>query len=282
MASTALEQQQHVAMMAKSAGHQVRRYAADASSDHADLLAVEAALEIQLVYSNAGQATALPLSVTMRTPGDDEVLTAGLLYSEGIVQSPQQIVDIAVQGNEVVAHLRNVNPDPTQIARRFQATASCGVCGKASRAALRVCPPFPAQPRAPVEHQLIYALPARLRAVQAVFAQTGGLHAAALFDRTGTLLCSYEDVGRHNALDKVIGDRLLADQLPLHDELILVSGRASFELLQKAIMAGGSALFAVSAPSTLAVTLAQQFDVMLVGFLREQSFNVYHGAERVR
>ncbi len=279
---TGTAQPRRVLTTPTSVAHVVRRYAGANASEHADCLAVEAALEIRLIYSNAGKETALPLSVTMRTPGNDDVLSAGLLYSEGIIQSPQQIVEIVAQDHVVVVRLRDVHPDPAQIARRFQATASCGVCGKVSRAALRIRPPFPPGPRVAIEPSLIYTLSARLRNAQTVFEQTGGLHAAGVFDRSGSLLCAYEDVGRHNALDKVIGECLLAGRLPLRDELILVSGRASFELMQKTIMAGGATLLAVSAPSTLAVTLAQEFDVTLVAFLREQSFNVYHGAERVR
>jgi FdhD protein len=165
--------------------------------------------------------------------------------------------------------------------RNFYTTSSCGICGKASLLALRtVCPPRAAN-TFKVDAQLLHRLPERLRASQGVFDRTGGLHGAGLFDSAGHLLALREDVGRHNAVDKLIGAEFLADRTPLRDRLLLLSGRASFELLQKALMGGLPMVAAVGAPSSLAVQVAKEFDITLVGFLREDHFNIYHGRERI-
>jgi len=165
--------------------------------------------------------------------------------------------------------------------RNFYTTSSCGICGKASLLALRtVCPPR-ATNNFRMEAELLYRLPERLRASQSVFDRTGGLHGAGLFDSTGTLLALREDVGRHNAVDKLIGSEFLADRTPLRDRMLLLSGRASFELLQKALMGGLPMVAAVGAPSSLAVQVAKEFDITLVGFLRSGHFNIYHGNERI-
>ena len=165
--------------------------------------------------------------------------------------------------------------------RNFYTTSSCGICGKASLLALRtVCPPRTPN-RFRIDAQILYHLPERLRAFQGVFDRTGGLHGAGLFDAAGNLLALREDVGRHNAVDKLIGSEFLADRTPLRDRLLLLSGRASFELLQKALMGGFPLVAAVGAPSSLAVQVAREFDITLVGFLREGHFNIYHGRERV-
>jgi FdhD protein len=177
-------------------------------------------------------------------------------------------------GTDVEVSLANLQ-------RNFYITSSCGICGKASLLALRtVCPPR-AKNDFSVDAQLLYDLPGRLRASQGVFDRTGGLHAAGLFDSTGTLSVLREDVGRHNAVDKLIGFEFLADRTPLRDRLLLLSGRASFELLQKALMGGLPMVVAVGAPSSLAVQVAKEFDITLVGFLREDHFNIYHGGERI-
>jgi FdhD protein len=257
-----------------------------------DVLAVEEPLEIALCFGPAGQRTQKSISVTMRTPGHDRELAAGFLLSEGIVRHPEQIEALDPCGppvgplrvqNVVRVELRpDVPLDLKRLERHFYTTSSCGVCGKASLEALEVlsCPVL-ARDRPAVRAAVVHGLPAQARAAQAVFARTGGLHAAALFDAGGRLLCLREDVGRHNALDKLLGAQLLAGALPASDRLLLVSGRASFELLQKALMAGVAVLAAVGAPSSLAADLARRFQMTLLGFVRDGRFNVYSGAWRV-
>lgn len=251
-----------------------------------DQLAVEEPLEIRLV---SPQQT---VAVTMRTPGADFDLTAGFLYSEGVVSDRKDIyrmsycVDPKVDGDQRyniinVALKEGLLPDLQPLERHFFTTSACGVCGKASIEALQLrgCPVIPTGMQVPAE--VIYSLSDRLRSAQGIFTATGGLHAAALFDAQGQLLSLREDVGRHNALDKLIGSALLADQLPLSDRIVMVSGRSSFEILQKCITAGVPIVCAVSAPSSLAVALAKQFGITLVGFLRGERFNVYSGFERI-
>ncbi|MBO1345933.1 MAG: formate dehydrogenase accessory sulfurtransferase FdhD [Hormoscilla sp. GUM202] len=251
-----------------------------------DRLATEEPLEIRLV---SPQRT---VAVTMRSPGGDLELAAGFLYSEGVVSKRSDIenlsycVDPEVDGeqryNIVNVKLKEgLIPDLQPLERHFYTTSACGVCGKASLEHLRVqgCAVMP--PGLQVSAEVIYSLPAQLRAAQRIFDRTGGLHAAALFDREGELLSLKEDVGRHNALDKLIGTALLGGQLPLSNHMIMVSGRASFELLQKSLRAGVPIVCAVSAPSSLAVSLAREFNITLVGFLREQRFNVYTAIERI-
>jgi FdhD protein len=255
-----------------------------------DSLAIEEPLEIQLVYGAAHARQTKSISVTMRTPGNDFELAAGFLMTEGVVRDPNDIQRIVPAGvpstnswhNSVQVELA---PDvPVSIAnlqRNFYTTSSCGICGKASLLALQtVCPPR-VKNTFFIDAQLLRTLPDRLRETQRIFDRTGGLHGAALFDSTGDLLVVREDVGRHNAVDKVLGSEFLADRTPLRNHLLLLSGRASFELLQKALMAGLSMVASVGAPSSLAVQVAREFDIILVGFLREQNFNVYHGAGNI-
>ena len=251
-----------------------------------DQLATEEPLEIRLV---SPQKT---VAVTMRTPGADFELTAGFLYSEGVVSSREDIdrisycVDPDVDGeqryNIVNVKLKEgLSPDLQPLERHFFTTSACGVCGKASLEALRLrgCPVISDGPE--VSAEVIYSLPEQLRAAQRVFSSTGGLHAAALFDTQGQLLSVREDVGRHNALDKLVGSAVLSDQLPLNNHIVMVSGRSSFEILQKCLTAGVPIVCAVSAPSSLAVALAREFGITLVGFLRGERFNVYAGRERL-
>lgn len=250
-----------------------------------DQLAVEEPLEIRL----SPQQT---VAVTMRTPGADFDLTAGFLYSEGVVSQRKDIyrmsycVDPNIDGDQRyniinVALKQGLLPDLQPLERHFFTTSACGVCGKASIEALQLrgCSVIPTSMQVPAE--VIYSLSDRLRSAQGIFTATGGLHAAALFDAQGQLLSLREDVGRHNALDKLIGSALLADQLPLSDRIVMVSGRSSFEILQKCITAKVPIVCAVSAPSSLAVALAKQFGITLIGFLRGQRFNVYSGFERI-
>lgn len=228
-------------------------------------------------------AGAEPL-ITMRTPGQDRALAAGLLYGEGVIQSPADIVYLKHSPDEPDVIRLMLKPSARarlgRIERSTVATSACGVCGKPSFSPPR--PPSDGGSRGSLllTSALVLALPERLRDGQSVFASTGGLHAAGLFDAAGTLVDLCEDVGRHNALDKLVGRALLADRLPLTEHILLLSGRASYELLQKSVMAGLAAVCAISAPSSYAVELARQFDVTLVGFTRDDRFNIYAGAHR--
>jgi FdhD protein len=254
-----------------------------------DQLAAEEPLEIRIGYEEDGQRQHRTLSVTMRTPGHDEELAAGFLLTEGIIQRKADVLGIIpcpdVQkaeeaGNVTRAELAaHVKVDFGAMERHFYTSSSCGVCGKTSIDAVRTaaCPVLPTQGPY-VDYEVIHQLPERLRAAQAGFEQTGGQHAAALFTPTGELLLLREDVGRHNALDKLIGAALLADWLPLHHHILLVSGRASFELVQKAAVAGIGMLAAVGAPSSLAVQAADSFGMTVLGFVRSNRYNIYsHG-----
>jgi FdhD protein len=270
-----------------------------------ETLAVEEPLEIQLGYGTAESRAVKSISVTMRTPGYDFELAAGFLMTEGVVRDVNDIERIAYAGvgnidepaesgtgrgvlpyqpwkNIVRVELAmGVTVSLANLQRNFYTTSSCGICGKASLLALQsVCPPR-WNNRFSIDAETLYALPARLRAAQSVFDRTGGLHGAGLFNGDGELLALREDVGRHNAVDKLLGAEFLADRTPLRDSLLLLSGRASFELLQKALMGGVAMVASVGAPSSLAVRVAKDFDITLVGFLRDHHFNVYHGAEHV-
>ena len=230
----------------------------------------------------------IDVAVTMRTPGDEADLAAGFLRTEGLIDDPADIVAIeaadpgtnAEPDDEILVRLRRPF-DAARIAdRHFVATASCGICGKASLDDLGVrCAPLPDGPV--ISGDILLQLPQRLRDHQAAFSHTGGIHAAGLFEADGTLVAAREDVGRHNALDKLIGSRFLAGELPLHGRIILVSGRAGFELVQKAAVAGASVMAAVSAPSDLAVEAAERLGLTLVGFLRGDGYNVYARPDRL-
>ncbi|MCC5669433.1 formate dehydrogenase accessory sulfurtransferase FdhD [Nostoc sp. CHAB 5784] len=251
-----------------------------------DQLTTEEPLEIRLAPF---QKT---VAVTMRTPGADFELAAGFLYSEGVVSCREDIrrisycVDELVDGeqryNIVNVELRDgLIPDLQLLERHFYTSSACGVCGKASLEALhlRGCSVIPSGPT--VTPEIIYSLPDKLRAAQGIFTATGGLHAAATFNAQGQLLNLHEDVGRHNALDKLIGTALLSDELPLNNCIVLVSGRSSFEILQKSTTAGVPIVCSVSAPSSLAVSVAKEFGITLIGFLRGERFNIYTGLQRI-
>lgn len=251
-----------------------------------DQLATEEPLEIRLISPSQ------TVAVTMRTPGNDFELAAGFLYSEGVVKHREDIqkisycVDPNIDGtqryNIINVKLRDgLNPDLPSLSRHFFTTSACGVCGKASLEALQLRGCAVISDGIKIAPEIIYSLPEKLRSQQRVFSKTGGLHAAALFDERGKLISVREDVGRHNALDKLIGAAFLSNQLPLSNYIIMVSGRSSFEILQKCLMARVPILCAVSAPSSLAVTIAQEFGITLIGFLREERFNVYAGWERI-
>ncbi|MDB6114599.1 MAG: fdhD [Lacunisphaera sp.] len=272
----------------------VLRIAGGSVEGRADAVAIEEPLEIQLSYEKrGGLRVSKSISVTMRTPGCDEELAAGFLFTEGILSSRHQIEEIGsvasrpgapVNGNTLRVSLRSaVEVDLRTLERHFYTTSSCGVCGKTSLEALCTTGQIALPPDEPlIAPEVIASLPQTLRRAQAVFDQTGGLHAAALFDAAGTLLAVREDVGRHNAVDKLIGGEFLAGRVPLHRGILLVSGRASFELMQKAVMAGIPVLAAVGAPSSLAVAVARQFGATLLGFVRDGRFNCYTGVNRIR
>ncbi|MGP0064887.1 MAG: formate dehydrogenase accessory sulfurtransferase FdhD [Isosphaeraceae bacterium] len=251
-----------------------------------DELAVEEPLEIRLGYERDGRRVQRNVSITMRTPGHDRELAAGFLFTEGIINAPEQLMGIRACGgsNAVRADLRSgVGVDLDRLERHFYTSSSCGVCGKTSMAAVRVsCPDRFAEDRPVVEASMIHRLPSALRAAQPAFERTGGLHASALFDADGNLLALREDVGRHNALDKLIGARFLEGRTPLSTCVLLVSGRASFELVQKAAVAGIPILAAVGAPSSLAVDLARELGMTLLGFVRDDRFNIYTEPGRIQ
>ncbi len=258
----------------------IRKFRGDSESEISDWLAVEEPLEIRLEYGPAGNRVTRNLSVTMRTPGADEDLTAGFLFTEGIVRKAEDIVSVRhldVFGNVALASLHpDLNFDLQKLERHFYTTSSCGVCGKTSIDALKTTATCSVSERKfEIAPEIIFTLPEKLRHAQATFDATGGLHAAALFSQKGELISLREDVGRHNALDKLIGSHFLQGEIPLDDVILLLSGRASFELLQKAAMAGISVVCAVGAPSSLAVETAESFGIALIGFLRENRFNVY-------
>jgi FdhD protein len=228
----------------------------------------------------------------MRTPGDDLALAAGFLHAEGVIHDRRDVraigycedaaLDPARRRNTVTVELRpGLAPDLESLERRFYTTSACGVCGKASLDALRLHGQRSASPGPVVPEAVLRGLPDKLRAAQAVFGATGGLHAAALFDAEGRLMASREDVGRHNAVDKLVGWALMEGLLPLHRHVVMVSGRTSFEIVQKCLAAGVPIVCAVSAPSSLAVSVAREFGLTLVGFLRGARFNVYAGIERI-
>ena len=258
-----------------------------------DLVATEEPLEIRLGYGALNNRQQMNVSVTMRTPTHDFDLALGFMYSEGIIQSYEQVssikycVDAGKQATENIVRVELkplVEVDAKLFQRNFYMTSSCGVCGKASIEAIEAMI-FQVHEAKPLNNwqitpALIYQLSKAMIAAQSAFTYTGGLHAAALFDKLGKILLIREDVGRHNALDKVIGNAL-TQNLFLNDKIILMSSRASFELIQKVIMANIPIIATIGAPSSLAIETAQRFDITLLGFVKEDRFNVYSGAERV-
>lgn len=257
-----------------------------------DRVAVEEPLEIRLGYTTGSGRTATSLSITMRTPGNDAELAVGFLYSESIVTRANDIQRVEHcgpaapdTGNHNIVRVdlaSHVAVDFDRLQRHFYTTSSCGVCGKSSLEALRMT----GAERLPggtvtFARNVLTKMPHTLRDRQQAFDQTGGLHAAAAFDSRGEIRVVHEDVGRHNAVDKVIGTLLMQNRLPAENLGLIVSGRASFELMQKTLVAGIPLLAAVGAPSSLAVRLAKEFNVSLVGFLRGETFNIYSAGERI-
>ena len=255
-----------------------------------DSVAVEEPLEVRLEVPDGGGVREHPVSVTMRTPGDDFELAAGFLFTEGVVTDPGAFGDVRYcrsvepqEYNVVTASLRDPAAfDSSSMTRNFYVTSSCGVCGKASLEAVEVigCSPV-AEGTIAIDEGDVRALPAKLRSAQRVFDRTGGIHAAGLFDAAGEVTVVREDVGRHNAVDKVIGTLVLSRSLPGSGFGVVVSGRSSFEILQKAAMAGFPMVVAVGAPSSLAVAFARRFRMTLVGFANRGGYNVYAGGERI-
>lgn len=279
-------------MAASSLAIEVSKVGGGSQRSATDHVAIEEPLEIRLGYSTPDGRARRSISITMRTPGDDAELAAGFLFSESIIRRAEDITSMDPcgppapdSGNHNVIGVElgsDVKVDFARLQRHFYTTSSCGVCGKTSLDALRVtgCEPMTAI-RTKFTRDMLTTLPDKLRASQHTFEETGGLHAAAAFSADGVVQSTMEDVGRHNAVDKVVGSLLLQNRLPAHEMGILVSGRASFELMQKTLVAGMPLLVAISAPSSLAVQLAREFNMTLIGFLRGDTFNIYSGESRI-
>jgi FdhD protein len=250
-----------------------------------DELAIEEPLEIQIIYGDKDSRLQKTISITMRTPGNDEELAIGFLFTEGIIQNKNQITNTYisfVENKALITLNENENFNLQKTDRNFYTTSSCGVCGKTSIEAIKIISSYSnIADNIRIRSTLFYFLEKQLRKQQALFESTGGLHASALFDLEGNFITLREDVGRHNALDKLIGTAFLKDDLPLTNKILLLSGRASFELVQKATMAGIKIVAAVGAPSSLAVQLAEEAGITLIGFLRNEGFNIYTGAGRI-
>ncbi|RYJ38355.1 Protein FdhD-like protein [Flavobacterium anhuiense] len=255
-----------------------------------DMLSVEEPLEIKILYGPENQRTQKNISVTMRTPGNDHELATGFLFTEGIIPSYSIIKEVShlagqctrQKQNSIQVELReDFIPQLMQADRNFYTTSSCGVCGKSSIESIKTVSAFSVKNKTVLHlsREILSQLPHKLRTAQTDFSNTGGIHASGLFSVDGDLILLREDVGRHNALDKLIGSALSADLLPLNKHILLLSGRASFELIQKAAMARISAVAAIGAPSSLAVDLAKEFNMTLIGFLREDRFNVYNSSD---
>ena len=259
-------------------------------ADRTDVVTVEEPLEIRVEFTRNGGRETSAVSVTMRTPGDDFELAAGFLYGEGLVRRREDVAEISYcqtdepqRYNIVVVKLRPGAPfDPDALSRNFYMSSSCGVCGKASLEAVEVrgCEQIPDEGLS-LDPAILSGLPEKLRAEQGLFDRTGGIHAAGRFDEAGELISVREDVGRHNAVDKVVGQAFLDSELPMGRTILAVSGRTSFEIMQKALAAGIPLVVAVGAPSSLAVDLARSFNMSLLGFTRSDGFNVYAGAGRI-
>lgn len=268
----------------------VRRYREGHVGRTRDTVSLEEPLEIRVRPHGAPEGVAV--AVTMRTPGEDFELVAGFLLTEGVLARPDDVAELTYcrsrtgpqEYNIVEARLRRgVSVDLARLSRNVFTSSSCGVCGKASLEALEIqgCAPLPDEGTLRLAPEVVAGLPDTLREGQADFRRTGGIHAAGLADAHGVLDGVHEDVGRHNAVDKAVGTAFLAGRLPLGDRALVVSGRASFEILQKALAAGVAAVVAVGAPSSLAVDLARRFNVTLTGFTRGGGFNVYAGEARI-
>jgi len=252
-------------------------------TEYTDYVAIEEPLEITITQLSSKMAIRKkPVSITMRTPGSDYELALGFLFSEGIIKNITQIKQHRTEENKIDIVLKPESSLNLQkLDRHFYTTSSCGICGKSSIEALKThVPDYPVY-SLEAHAELLKQLPGKLRAQQATFNQTGGLHAAALFSTTGDFLIAFEDVGRHNAMDKLVGHYLKKLQLPLNKNILLLSGRTSFELVQKSVMAGVQIICAIGAPSSLAIQLAEEHKCTLIGFLSSDRFNIYTGAKRI-
>ncbi|MBM3920987.1 MAG: formate dehydrogenase accessory sulfurtransferase FdhD [Sphingomonadales bacterium] len=265
----------------------IQRFENSTLDDNDDAVSVEEPLEIQVEFGPAADRKVQSLSITMRTPGNDDELAIGFLFTEGIIHKKKDVLSAkhvqtlpGMSSNYIQVSLNpELNFNPAQLQRNFYTTSSCGVCGKSSLDSVKTQMPGKSGKMLPtLSPELIISFPKILREQQETFETTGGLHASGLFDTAGNLLYLREDVGRHNALDKLIGRALMDGKTPLDEYILLLSGRASFELMQKAGMAGISLICAVGAPSSLAVECAKEFGITLIGFLRENRFNIYSGS----
>ena len=263
----------------------IKRASSNNLSDAYEELAIEEPLELQLIFGENKNTLPKTISITMRTPGHDEELAVGFLFTEGIIQNKQQIekTDVSAIENKILITLNdNKSINLQNLERNFYTTSSCGVCGKTSIAAIKTISKYNNTPdEIEINASLFYHLEDEVRKQQKIFESTGGLHASAQFDLNGRFISLREDVGRHNALDKLIGAAFLKEELPLDNHILLLSGRASFELVQKATMAGIKLIAAVGAPSSLAVQLAKESGTTLIGFLRDRQFNIYSGEQRI-
>lgn len=264
----------------------IQRVEGGAIQGISDKLAIEEPLEVSMEYKNPDSREVKTISVTMRTPGQDKNLALGFLFTEGIICSMDAVEDIKIvrEGSVKVVLKAGFKPNLNNVERNFYTTSSCGVCGKGSIEAIKTVSLFKDISRADFEINLetLYSLPNTLRNAQNNFENTGGIHASGLFNADGDLLVLREDVGRHNALDKLIGEAFESGFLPLDTHILLLSGRASFELIQKAVMAGIQAVVAIGAPSSLAVELAQENSITLIGFLKQNRFNIYTQSEKIK
>jgi FdhD protein len=280
-------------MVADSPAHVVQsvvRVRSGLRYDDRDVLAVEEPMEIRLVWDDGESSHRDSIAVTMRTPGDDFELAIGFLYGEGIITCQEDFVDVAYCIDEdgpqtynvvTVTLSSDVRFDLSRLSRHFYTTSSCGICGKASLEALDIRGCAPLNDCVTVAANILNSLPDKLLGAQSAFRRTGGLHASGLFSTSGSLLSLREDVGRHNALDKVIGEQIISGSRKVEQSILMLSGRASFELLQKALMARIPIVASVGAPSSLAVDLARSYNITLAGFVRPESFNIYAGDDRI-
>ena len=270
----------------------IQQVGTDSKKSREDLVAIEEPLEIRLSFIRQSKRVMQQVSITMRTPGNDTDLAAGFLFTEGILTSPEQINEIAISGvdgqgtptNNIVRVdvADEVSLDPKKLQRNFISNSSCGVCGKASLDSLEVKQISELPAASPtVSSSVIYDLPAALRKAQTAFEKSGGIHAAGIADVEGTMCDVREDIGRHNAVDKLIGAFFQAGKLPAVDKIMVVSGRTSFEIVQKGIVAGIPIMVAVGAPSSLAVELANKYKMTLIGFASQTRFNIYSAPERI-
>lgn len=278
----------------KQVAHEILRISVNSRENLNDSLAVEEPLEIRLGVFEDEKQVHKSVSITMRTPGNDDELAVGFLFTEGILKNREDVVSVvncgkSLKNKDLPSNTVRVNLqkdaaiDFDKLSRNFYTTSSCGVCGKSSLDFLAInAAPFTNLKSPQTTAEIIHQLPQKQRESQDIFEETGGLHAAALFDAQGNLLVLREDVGRHNAVDKLIGRCFLDGKIPLEDSILMLSGRASFELVQKALAARIPIIAAVGAPSSLAVEAAREFGITLCGFVRDNKFNVYSGAERIK